>query len=706
MELEPADDISRLSADACEVLLRIAAEHATSPCTADSVERLRPEFLCRAEQLLALEELLHTGMLELRQKVWGERLYQIPQQQYPLILRSFWTGCPQVRVEGAVRVEHAACSELAGEIFQGLLFIAQEGLPLTSKGVIHKKQLGRLAGRLSIPGEYLALLESSAGHQSYPLRVTLMIDLLSTLGLITRGSSGYGLDRTMLQRWLALTAQEMTDTLYTLGISRYGAPLPEEQHFRHLLSAAEFKADEWFAVEPVLSWMRENGLAGERPVPGAAGTGSDSGLKQASLAWIRLLAAFGWCELGASAEGAECFRWKAMKPQLTRHSLGITPQHQEGAEEADSNPEAASSSPSIASHSQAILDSAAEAQDTVLSPQRPVAAEAPCSPLPQASASPSPGFIVQPDFEVLVPPEVPYTVRWTLAGCAELLHHEDLWSFRLTRERLEAAADQGFAPGEVISWLNAHAAGGLPEQVILALRQWARAIGRTELAEVLLLSCAGEQEGEIIAAHPRLQDIVTRIGPLHFIVRPEAAGQLRKELAAAGLAPSVRAGDLNGAAGQQRLFGLSGPDEPALRYELPAAAGERGLLGTGPSPKLLPLDRGGPPMLELPGEEAVPQMWFNQWRQYHVTTAQKVMEQALSWGIKVRLSYGGKAADFIPERISGRPWKVRGILLLPGTETAEETELAAEDWQEIQLLHPLKHRNSSSAEAGGYVMIR
>ncbi|MEK5032759.1 helicase-associated domain-containing protein [Paenibacillus sp. FSL R7-0302] len=740
MELEPADDISRLSADACEVLLRIAAEHAASPCTADSVERLRPEFLCRAEQLLALEELLHTGMLELRQKVWGERLYQIPQQQYPLILRSFWTGCPQVRVAGAVRVEHAACSELAGEIFQGLLFIAQEGLPLTSKGVIHKKQLGRLAGRLSIPREYLALLECSAGHQSYPLRVTLMIDLLSTLGLITRGSSGYGLDRTMLQRWLALTAQEMTDTLYALGISRYGTPLPEEQHFRHLLSAAEFKADEWFAVEPVLSWMRENGLAGERPVPGAAGTGSDSGLKQASHAWIRLLAAFGWCELGSSAEGAECFRWKAMKPQLTRHSLGLTPQHQEGAEEADSDretdssspstaestratavsgtespdrvqgtdsiPEAGSSNPSISASSQAILESAAEAQDTVLSPQRPVAAEAARSPLPQASASASPGFIVQPDFEVLVPPEVPYTVRWTLAGCAELLHHEDLWSFRLTRERLEAAADQGFAPGEVISWLNAHAAGGLPEQVELALRQWARAIGRTELAEVLLLSCTGEQEGEIIAAHPRLQDIVTRIGPLHFIVRPEAAGQLRKELAAAGLAPSVGAGDLNGAAGQQRLFELSGPDEPALRYVLPAAPGERGLLGTGPSLKLLPLDRGGPPMLELPGEEAVPQMWFNQWRQYHVTTAQKVMEQALSWGIKVRLSCRGKAADFIPERISGRPWKVRGILLLPGTETAEETELAAEDWQEIQLLHPLKHRNSSSAEAGGYVMIR
>ncbi|WP_342477822.1 helicase-associated domain-containing protein [Paenibacillus sp. FSL H7-0350] len=749
MELEPADDISRLSADACEVLLRIAAEHAASPCTADSIERLRPEFLCRAEQMLALDELLQAGMLELRQKVWGERLYQIPQQQYPLILRSFWTGCPQVQVEGAVRVEHAACSELAGELFQGLLFIAREGLPLTSKGVIHKKQLSRLAGRLSIPEESLALLESSTGHQSYPLPVTLIIDLQNVLGLITRDSSGYVVDRPMLQRWLALTAQEMTDILYTLVISRYGAPLPEEQHFRHFLSATEFWPDKWFAVAPVLSWMRQNGLAGEQPVPGTAGTDSDSdsGLKRAASAWIRLLAAFGWCELGSSTEGEACFRWKAVKPQLTGRSLGTIPQHQEGAEEEDSDTETTSSSPRIFVNSPSIaesipntaasgtkpqdrvqttvcrnlsqvdsdietagnnseladLDSASEAQDTVFSPQSPVAAEAAQEPLRQAPASASPGFIVQPDFEVLVPPEVPYTVRWTLAGCAELMHHDDIWSFRLTRERLEAAADQGFVPGEVISWLNAHAAGGLPEQIELALRQWARAIGRTELAEVLLLSCAGEQEGEDIAAHPRLQDIVTRIGPLHFIVRPEAAGQLRKELAAAGLAPSVKAGNQNWPAAHPQVFELSGPME---RYELPAAAGERGLLGTGPSPKLLPLDRGGLSILELPGEEAVPQMWFNQWRQYHVTTAQKVMEQALSWGIKVRISYGGKAADFIPERISGRPWKVRGILLLPGTETAEETELAAEDWQEIQLLHPLKDRNSSSAEAGGYVMIR
>lgn len=89
-----------------------------------------------------------------------------------------------------------------------------------------------------------------------------------------------------------------------------------------------------------------------------------------------------------------------------------------------------------------------------------------------------------------------------------------------------------------------------------------------------------------------------------------------------------------------------------------------------------------------------------------MTTAQKVMEQALGWGIKVRISVQGQTADFIPEQISGRPWRVRGNLLRSGSGTVEQIQLAAEDWQEMKLLHPVKQRNSSSSGAAGYVMIR
>jgi hypothetical protein len=130
------------------------------------------------------------------------------------------------------------------------------------------------------------------------------------------------------------------------------------------------------------------------------------------------------------------------------------------------------------------------------------------------------------------------------------------------------------------------------------------------------------------------------------------------------------------------------------------------LLGSVAYPQLLPPETAALEQELLAGEAEVPQMWLNQWRQYHTTTAQKVMEQALAWGIKTRIAYQGQTADFIPEVISGRPWRVRGVLLRSGSEAAEEIQLAAEDWQEMKLLHPVKQRNSSSAGAAGYVMIR
>lgn len=654
MGAEHETEMQKLTPEAREVLKRIAAEYAALPFAADKAEQLRPEFLCRAEQMLALGELLRAGLLELHQKVWGEKLYQIPQRQLPLISRILWPVGPRQPVERDVHVKSAACTGLAGELFRGLLFTAREGLPLTAKGVVHKKQISRLAGQLSMQEEQLAaLLQRPADLEPYPLPVIVILDLMAVLGLTSRQSTGYELDREKLRLWLGLSEQEMTSTLYRIVINRYGRLDPAGQHFRHLISGAEFRPGEWYAVAPLIEWMISSGLAKEEPEGGT----DESGLTMSALAWLRCLAGFGWCELGYSKDGEACFRWKAMKPQLDIEETG-------------------SMESSVTVPEETGLSSGGEGK-----------------------------FIIQPDFEVLVPPEVPYHIRWTLAGYAELLHNDDLWSFRLTREMLEFAAEQGCSPEEGIAWLAVHAQTGLPEQVELALRQWARGIGRTVLSEVILLSCAGDAEGEDIAGHPRLQDMLTRIGPHHFIVHPGCVEQLRKELAASGMAPPGLLGGRE-APKKHKIFDAFESTRTPVPFAFPSPAPERGLLGSAVHLQRLPLDNALLEQEVLPGEDAVPQMWLHSWRQYHVTTAQKVMEQALFWGIKVRISLHNQIADFIPEQINGRPWGVRGILLRSGADTVEEIRLTAEDWQEMKLLHPVKQRNSSSSGAAGYVMIR
>ncbi|KWX73935.1 helicase-associated domain-containing protein [Paenibacillus jilunlii] len=649
-----------LTPEALLVLQKIIGACAARPFTEAQAEQLCPAALCRAELQLALLELREAGLLELRQKLWGERLYQISERHLPLLQRMLF---PRVSVQ-AVKVNKMvveAGPELSGELFRALAFIAEEGLPLTAKGAIHKKNINRLAASLTLPEEHLKGLFPAAQQEVYPfpLPVMVILDLLLCLGLVRREDSAYLLVTQVLESWLQLSGKQMSSLLYGLVLSRYGQPDPAGQHFRYMVSSADYPSGRWFALPDILEWMLEAGLVQEE----AAAT-----LEASARTWLTGLAGFGWCELGSTEDGAVCFRWTAARPQLPldeaaaflRRSLEV--QEPEG-----------------------VTEGSVDQQED----------------LPQQDetrpASDSPGFIVQPDFEVLVPAECPYSHRWLLAGCAELLHSDDLWSYRLTREKLESAAELGMSPGTVISWLADHAQGGLPAQVELSLRQWSKGIGRTELAVVILLACRSEADGNDIAAHPRLSGMLARIGPLHFIVRSEDVEAVRKELEAAGLAPPKRIAGQEAQPGSRWPLLNGSQTEDFSAYALPVHGQENGLFAFPPVPPLIPLNLHAAEEAVLSGLAAVPQMWIKQWRKYHVTTAQKVMEQALEWGVKVRLSMEGEACDFIPAGISRNPWEVQGTLLLAKPDRVQEVRLNAADWQEMQLMIPKMRRNSSSA---------
>jgi hypothetical protein len=632
--------MNQLSVEALEVLKGLCAAYAAMPFDEGKEEHLRPTTLCRAEQKLAMNELRRAGLLTARHKILGEKLYQIPVEQLTALEQEFFPYQPKF-IEGySVNLTMEAGAGLTVDLFRALQFVAREGLPLTAKGMIHKKNINRLAAQLSFQEEHLlGLAMGTPSDELNALSTALAVDIMLCLGLITRLETGYRLDKDMLERWLQLPETSMTDILYRIVINRCGSIGAADQHFRFLISSTAFIPEKWTALPELLDWMADMKLTG---------TVARKELEQSSLNWLRCLTGFGWCELGNTSEGIQCFRWSAVKPKLVPGS-------------------------------EFFLDSVAE--------------------------HPNEQFIVQPDFEVLIPPEVSYRVRWILAECAELLQTDTMWSFRLTREMLVHASERGMPPEEAVAWIRDHALGGLPSVVELSLEQWGKSIGRTSLSEVILLTCQTDEDGAAIAAHPRLQDSLTRIGPLHFLVAPQSMEKMRKELFLAGLAPSrMIRGREEETNAVWTLFHQEAEAEPDI-YSLPALNSELKLL------------RSGNPFLNLPvispeqeedillGGENVPQIWSKEWRHYHSSTAQKVMEQGLKWGIKVRFSLKNEMLDFIPSRIKGNPWKVSGHLLYNDGETVEEIELAPEDWKEMKLVIPNARRNSSSAEASDYVMI-
>lgn len=344
--------MNQLSTEALEVLKRLCAAYAAQPFEEGKEERLRPVALCRAEQKLAMNELRREGLLTARHKILGEKLYQIPVDQLPAIEQEFFPYQPQFIAGHLVSLTMEAGAGLAIDLFRALLFTAWEGLPLTAKGIIHKKHLNRLAAQLSFGEEHLQWLSvGSLLEEQKTLSVIATVDILLCLGLIRRQSAGYTLDMELLDRWLQLPEATMSDILYGIIINRCGCVGPADQHFRYIISNADFIPGKWIMLPALLDWMMDANLTG---------TVARNELEQSSLNWLRCLTGFGWCELGETAEGMLCFCWTAAKPMLSAERGSFA---------------------------------AVGSGDT------------------------QEQFIVQPDFEVLVPPEVPilYDGHWLAA---------------------------------------------------------------------------------------------------------------------------------------------------------------------------------------------------------------------------------------------------------------------------------------------------
>ncbi|WP_068785082.1 helicase-associated domain-containing protein [Paenibacillus phocaensis] len=299
------------------------------------------------------------------------------------------------------------------------------------------------------------------------------------------------------------------------------------------------------------------------------------------------------------------------------------------------------------------------------------------------SQAPAGKLIVQPDFEIFVPPDVPFSVRFELEACAELASFGVMSVYRLTRAGVEQASQQGRPPQEILRLLEAHSAG-VPDPVRDALLQWGREIGRTSLADVRLLSCQDAEAAERIAALPLLAGKLERIGPLHFRVNPAFEAEIMKALDDERLAPLNRGEDSD----EWEVPKLTEVTSPGL--ELLMQQKGQGWIYKGADLHFYEPEHGSPDEAELfPGLSEIPAMWWKELRRYHASTARELVERALVWHAKLLLQLGGETVLCVPLAVEGEAeWQVKVRLLHSSEEPREERVISPGDWQAIRLILP------------------
>ena len=156
------------------------------------------------------------------------------------------------------------------------------------------------------------------------------------------------------------------------------------------------------------------------------------------------------------------------------------------------------------------------------------------APLPEAGQE----FIVQPNYEVLVPPGLDPALLWRLEELAVPLKVDRMSIYRLERPSIHRALEGGRKGEEILSFLEHHARGGLPQNVDFTLREWIQAYGRLYLMEATLLRCDDEALAGTIKSLPGLKGfILGELTPTDLLVDPARVPALLLALRNHGYTP-------------------------------------------------------------------------------------------------------------------------------------------------------------------------
>ncbi|AJS57846.1 helicase-associated domain-containing protein [Paenibacillus sp. IHBB 10380] len=83
-------------------------------------------------------------------------------------------------------------------------------------------------------------------------------------------------------------------------------------------------------------------------------------------------------------------------------------------------------------------------------------------------------FYVQPDYDIMIPPNVGFLQRWRVLLFTEMMKNDHMSVYRLTKQSIARGLSKGIVIEEMIQFLEEHSLGEVPEHVSIVLEQWAR----------------------------------------------------------------------------------------------------------------------------------------------------------------------------------------------------------------------------------------
>ncbi|MBD2862610.1 helicase-associated domain-containing protein [Paenibacillus oceani] len=580
---------------------------------------------------VGLIRLSRRGIVFAIQRKWGEAEHRVAEDTFPLWRRQL---LPFDQTAAVYAGSDAASDSdyrpgIPSQLLSVLAYTAKEEVALTQKGTMHKRHAGKLSALTPVKDEEFrdagTLLRPDPDYGS--AAAAYLCAMGQSLGLLEKADGRLAVRNSLMRGWLRQTEAEMHAVLYALWKEMNA---PRCCWLQHAVSCIEQMPESvWISVCAVAEQMpgESEGLTAGRL------TGDSPSRSGLLMDWLSPLIAWGWAESGATPDGKKLFRWLT-NPAGSKTGGGTT---------------AATSS------------------------SRDEAVAAPC-------------LFIQPDFELIVPPDCPYGVRWELELIADRIRHEHMAVYRMTRETIMRALEQGRTADGTVGFLELHAKHGVPDNVRVAIQQWGEQQSQLRLAPYVVLKCRDEAAARMIGGDERIAPLLGEtLGPAAWTVPAEKEAELRALLERSGYSPGGKKGAEGGTAVYLQLPAADDGDFPDSRSGEPADNPAKGHIYSKATVQYYGKE-GKFPLVEdvYPGLQEVPSMWLKDCRAYHASTRKQMILKALEWKACLKLRKSGADTVFIPIRLDG----IRDDWAVTGFEQLSEVRISPDQWEEMQLILP------------------
>jgi len=261
----------------------------------------------------------------------------------------------------------------------------------------------------------------------------------------------------------------------------------------------------------------------------------------------------------------------------------------------------------------------------------------------ESGADSSGAFIVQPDGEILVTPDVGLAARWTLERTAQRVAADAIFVYRLSRDACAKAVDAGYSRQALIEFLEDGSGEPLPSLVTDALNDWYSRLGRIRVEDVVLLRTDSPELAKLLLDDPELAaHKLELVGDRDFIIDAGARKAVEARLSKLGY-PAASAKQ------HEDVTSAGGDREPGWIYR-PFTVG------------CYEADPSIPELEELfPGVLDIPSAWIREPRAYHASTREALVQRAIGWQTTLLVRQEGETKQFVPRALERQSDGFRAI---------------------------------------------